>query len=150
MDEGLTVVRYIKELADRIHSIEGKLGNQTTAEVAVDAVLRRESADGYMAPATLNENSKRPYSSISTDAFQTPAPARGVAEWSSEPRPGQSYPRSAIHPGPPYSAGSLAPQLIGVPSAAATPSRAVPVPDGVPTDLAADQSREIDGAVFDR
>ncbi|OAA67354.1 c6 zinc finger domain containing protein [Niveomyces insectorum RCEF 264] len=107
---------YIKELADRINSIEGKLGNQSPSAGADNLDLlaggRRDSAEAYPGYA-LNENAKRPYTSISSETPQSsPANSRHAA-WASTPRavhPFQSPPTgSAAVTRTPYSAVSLAP-----------------------------------------
>ena len=75
---------YIKELADRIHHIEGKLGGGAvrdligmgSAEVAVFAGAQ---------PAMEANDRKRPYATISGDSI----PQLGT--WSAEPRPAQSF-----------------------------------------------------------
>ncbi|KAH8776429.1 hypothetical protein F5883DRAFT_410642 [Diaporthe sp. PMI_573] len=94
---------YIKELADRIHSIEGKLGGQAAAELAGElaALPRRELADTYAAAAAAHadESRKRPYAHISTENFSTPSPVRQTGP-PSESRPAFSQQAS-------YSANSL-------------------------------------------
>lgn len=93
---------YIKELADRIHSIEGKLGGQAAAELAGElaALPRRELADTYAAAAAhADESRKRPYAHISTENFSTPSPVRQTGP-PSESRPAFSQQAS-------YSANSL-------------------------------------------
>lgn len=59
---------YIKELADRINSIEGKLGT-AAADKLVDALAsatRRESSESNNAVASGEDHRKRPWSQIST------------------------------------------------------------------------------------
>lgn len=99
---------YIKELADRIHSIENKLENE--------GPLSQDDLDHLFVPdrprqnhvGSDDANRKRPFSSISGE-FTTPAPARQTP-WGSEQRSIQ--PSSAASDGyaAPFSTGSLAPQ----------------------------------------
>ncbi|KAF5009540.1 hypothetical protein FDECE_4252 [Fusarium decemcellulare] len=94
---------YIKELADRIHSIENKLES--------DGALSQDDIDRLFVPDRPRQsqgddsNRKRPFSSISTNDFTTPS---RQTPWGSEqriqPSPGASEP---YHP---YSTSSLAPQ----------------------------------------
>lgn len=100
--------RYIKELADRINSIEGKLGGSADL---LEGVSRRESAEAFASPLPIDDGRKRPFSSISNDTFPTPSPARHTG-WVPEHRPIQPYqpPPSRVTP---YSTNGLAPQPIG-------------------------------------
>ncbi|KAK4153067.1 glucose transport transcription regulator RGT1 [Chaetomidium leptoderma] len=61
---------YIKELADRINTIEGKLNTN------VDGLERRDSSEAFASPGLGDESRKRPFSSISGEGFQTPSPNR--------------------------------------------------------------------------
>jgi hypothetical protein len=100
--------RYIKELADRIHHIEGKLGG---AVEGLDAAARRESVDPYPSTIPADELSrKRPFSSISVDAI-APGPNRHAA-WATEHRPIQPYQIPTLRPE--YSVNGLAPRPIGL------------------------------------
>lgn len=96
---------YIKELADRIHSIEGKLGGQAAADALAGelaALPRRDLADSYAAAAAsaqVEESRKRPYAHISSENFSTPSPLRQSGP-PSEPRPAFSQQAS-------YSANNL-------------------------------------------
>ncbi|TLS23803.1 hypothetical protein PpBr36_08204 [Pyricularia pennisetigena] len=160
---------YIKELADRINSIEGKLGNQgLTASDILDFAggQRRESSEHQSPSAPLNDNSKRPFSSISTDPFSTPVPNKAPAAttWSSEPRPLQPYPpptTTAEGQGQKYaySANRLAPPLAPAPPPPEPPLLAPgPLPvsastgsDGIPAAIQQPEKlsvREIDDNVF--
>ncbi|KAF3761476.1 hypothetical protein M406DRAFT_333536 [Cryphonectria parasitica EP155] len=70
---------YIKELADRINSIEGKLGGQTAAEaLAGELVARGSIGETYSAFAQLEDSRKRPLSQISGGNIPTPTPNRPV------------------------------------------------------------------------
>lgn len=140
---------YIKELADRIHSIEGKLASEGGNVDALSELLaggRRDSADIF-SPGQPEENSrKRPYSSISTGEFDTPASSRQAA-WSAEPRPIQPI-QPFQPPKQPYSANGLAPQPLGKPDAE-TPSQPPAVMDGLSLDLNQnDPIRELDDGAF--
>ncbi|KAI1124722.1 hypothetical protein F5Y10DRAFT_22866 [Nemania abortiva] len=128
---------YIKELADRIHNIEGKLASEGNLD-ALSELLgggRRESSDIFSPSAEHDENGrKRPYSSISGADFGTPNPSRQGA-WNSEPRPIQPYQTPVNGPkGTPYSANGLAPQPLPRPDAD-TPSRTAASLDDMPIDL---------------
>ncbi|KAI1387995.1 uncharacterized protein F4822DRAFT_298852 [Hypoxylon trugodes] len=116
---------YIKELADRINSIEGKLASEG-GNVDLNELLngaRRESADMFGSPGQPEENGrKRPYSSISGGEFTTPTSSR-QATWSSEPRPIQPYqtPTGTGAYRAPYPVNGLAPQPLSKPDAVSTP-----------------------------
>ncbi|PNY28098.1 transcriptional regulatory protein [Tolypocladium capitatum] len=78
---------YIKELADRIHSIENKLeseGNLTQDDI--DKLFASERPRSHSQVAGEDPSRKRPFSSISAGDFSTPTTAR-QAPWGSEPRP---------------------------------------------------------------
>lgn len=78
---------YIKELADRINSIEGKLGSQAAADILSGEVAsRRELGESYTVAALGEDLRKRTFSQISNETFPTPTTNRHQA-WSSEPRP---------------------------------------------------------------
>ncbi|KAJ0109895.1 hypothetical protein J7T55_004445 [Diaporthe amygdali] len=93
------------ELADRIHSIEGKLGGQAAADALAGelaALPRRDLADSYAAAAAsaqVEESRKRPYAHISSENFSTPSPLRQSGP-PSESRPAFSQQAS-------YSANNL-------------------------------------------
>ncbi|KAI2780375.1 hypothetical protein F4815DRAFT_470015 [Daldinia loculata] len=142
---------YIKELADRIHHIEGKLASEGGNVDSLSELLngaRRESADLFGTPAQPEENSrKRPYSNMSGE-FTTPTNSR-QATWSSEPRPIQPYQTpSGNFRAPPYSANGLAPQPLSKPDAD-TPPRPAAVIDTTPLDLNHNgTTRELDESAF--
>ncbi|KAI1502100.1 hypothetical protein F5X99DRAFT_167706 [Biscogniauxia marginata] len=144
---------YIKELADRIHSIEGKLaseGGNVDSLTELFNGARRDSADIFTPSGQTDENSrKRPYSSISGADFSTPTTSR-QATWSSEPRPIQPYqtPGGGSLRGAPYSANGLAPQPLSKPEAG-TPSQPAAVMEPIPLDLNPNGAlREIDEDAF--
>ncbi|KAI0413152.1 hypothetical protein F5X98DRAFT_297466 [Xylaria grammica] len=128
---------YIKELADRIHHIEGKLANEGNIDALTELLGggRRESSDIFSPSADHDDSGrKRPYSSISGADFGTPNPSR-QGNWNSEPRPIQPYqtPTNGSK-GAPYSANGLAPQPL--PKADVdTPSRTAASLDEMPIDL---------------
>ncbi|OIW24817.1 hypothetical protein CONLIGDRAFT_69375 [Coniochaeta ligniaria NRRL 30616] len=99
---------YIKELADRINSIEGKLGGGADL---LESVSRRESAEAFSSPLPIDNGRKRPFSSISNDTFPAPSPARHTG-WVPDHRPIQPYLPSPNRDTS-YSANGLAPQPIG-------------------------------------
>ncbi|KAI0509670.1 hypothetical protein F5B22DRAFT_308881 [Xylaria bambusicola] len=128
---------YIKELADRIHNIEGKLASEGNLDSLSELLGggRRGSSDIF-SPSTEHEESsrKRPYSSISGADFGTPNPSR-QGHWSSDPRPIQPYqtpsngPKTAS-----YSTNGLPPRPLSKPDMD-TPSRTTASLDDVPMDL---------------
>ncbi|KAI2636775.1 hypothetical protein GGS21DRAFT_47697 [Xylaria nigripes] len=128
---------YIKELADRINHIEGKLANEGSLDALTEILGggRRESSDIFSPPAQPDESSrKRPYSSITGADFGTPNTSR-QGNWNSEPRPIQPYqtpPNGAK--GMPYSANELAPQPLTRPDTE-TSSRAAASLNEIPMDL---------------
>lgn len=138
---------YIKELADRIHHIEGKLGGQGARVEGLDLAggSARESADSLSQALHLDENRKRPIGSISGDNFSTPVHIKHAA-WGSEPRPIQPYQTPSDRSRPPYSVNSLAPQpLRGDGPAASQPTASM---DSLAVEFPTDHVREIDEAVF--
>ncbi|ATY65054.1 Fungal transcriptional regulatory [Cordyceps militaris] len=98
---------YIKELADRINSIESKLESDGgMPQDEIDKLFSAERQRGTNGTATVDDaNRKRPYSSISND-FSTSAPNR-QAPWGSEPR---SIPPEPAQSDTYYHNASLAPQ----------------------------------------
>ncbi|KUI69787.1 hypothetical protein VM1G_05075 [Cytospora mali] len=118
---------YIKELADRIHSIEGKLGGQTVAEALAGELAtlpRRDLGETYVASAQTDESRKRPFSHISSDNFSTPSPSRQPG-WPAEARPAFSQQAS-------YSANGLGLKpILPRESPSSTPSRPPNVDVGV-------------------
>lgn len=99
---------YIKELADRIHSIENKLEN--------DGGLSQDDLDHLFVPERARQNHvggddasrKRPFSSISGE-FTTPAPTRQTP-WGSEQRALQPSSTASDGYASAFNTGSLAPQ----------------------------------------
>ncbi|KAK6065200.1 hypothetical protein SCUP515_11346 [Seiridium cupressi] len=130
---------YIKELADRIHSIEGKLASEG-ANADLSELLngsRRDSGDLFQTGDTSNR--KRPYSSISGGDFGTPS---STGPFNSEPRPSQTY-------RPPYSLNGLAPTPIAAKPDTDTPSRPAAVMDAMGLDLDhIEQVHELDETIF--
>ncbi|OAA70546.1 Fungal transcriptional regulatory protein [Cordyceps fumosorosea ARSEF 2679] len=98
---------YIKELADRINSIESKLESDGgVSQDEIDKLFSSERHRGTNGTTSVDDASrKRPYSSISNE-FSTPAPNR-QAPWGSEPR---SLPPDSAHSNTYYHNSSLAPQ----------------------------------------
>lgn len=91
---------YIKELADRINSIEGKLGGQSVAEaLAGELTSRRNTGQEYAAPVQEEDTRKRGFSQMANNAYQPPASSRQPG-WATETR--------AAFPRPTYSANGLA------------------------------------------
>ncbi|KAI1088138.1 hypothetical protein F5B19DRAFT_27431 [Rostrohypoxylon terebratum] len=146
---------YIKELADRINHIEGKLASDggSVDRGNMDALTellngtRRDSMDMFSPTGQPEDNSrKRPYSSISGGEFTTPTSSR-QATWSSEPRPIQPYQTPSANFRTPYSANGLAPQILPKPdsTAASRPTTAV---DSTPLDLQNGSTRDLDEAAF--
>lgn len=140
---------YIKELADRINSIEGKLGASVVE--ALEAVARKSVTESLPSPQSATVR-KRTFSSFAGDGYPKPPPPppsiRGP--WHTEPIkapftawPGNKNPHEAVTPTvlpdgsliPPYPAA-------GIPDAA---------PDGVASDALQpnEPGREIDDVTFD-
>ncbi|KAI1134111.1 hypothetical protein F5Y05DRAFT_244598 [Hypoxylon sp. FL0543] len=133
---------YIKELADRIHHIEGKLASEGGN---VDNLPDME----YFSPSGQAEDNsrKRPYSSISGAEFATPTSTR-QGTWSSEPRQIQPYQTPSSNFRTPYNANGLAPQPLSKPDSgvASHPAAAI---DAVPLDPNQNGAvRELDGDAF--
>src|SRR6266699_2841579 len=126
---------YIKELADRIHSIEGKLGNQALRPEGPDS--RRDSGGAYSPTMQLNDNSKRPFSSISADALSAPV-ANRLSGWASDPRTAQPQPAAN------YLSDYASSRLSARPGEDAGSSRPVPVPDGFAPEAEGKQLRGIE------
>ncbi|AEO64339.1 uncharacterized protein THITE_2037048 [Thermothielavioides terrestris NRRL 8126] len=84
---------YIKELADRINTIEGKLNT------TVDGLDRRASAEAFATPGLGDESRKRPFASISGDGFAAPSPNRMPA-YASEHRQILPYVQPDFRPAP--------------------------------------------------
>jgi len=127
--------RYIKELAERIIFIEGKLGSQAATVDMQDNLL-----DGF-SPVVVNENAKRPFSSMSGDATQPPGTGREPG-WAPEERPSQQT--SPSHPA--YGRG----RLLAKRSDADPPERPADRIDGLPVELPLGPDREIDVAMLFR
>lgn len=152
---------YIKELADRINSIEGKLGNQSPSSAA-DALelLGRSGGDagdagnGY-ARYSLNENAKRPYASMSADTPDgSPANSNRHAAWATTtPRTSNLFQTpagsAAAASRTPYSAVSLAPQPQIDAETPNVLSRSLTDMERL-LPLADHESQELDDAVFSR
>ena len=137
------LLSYIKELADRIIFIEGKLGGQTLDPQMLDigGGARRTPVE-ELPSALLNDNSKRPFSSVSSDIFNTPIASRLVA-WASEQQPPQQSPPAPQS----YGRGRLLPKPseAELPEAPEAPVDAV---ESLPTGIKDDLHRGIDELTF--
>ncbi|KAK1251765.1 hypothetical protein MKX07_007244 [Trichoderma sp. CBMAI-0711] len=114
---------YIKELADRIHSIENKLESEgSLTQDEIDRLLTPGHHRPYNGLASSEEPvRKRPFSSISAGDFSTPAPPR-QAPWGPEPRPILPAPTASdSFSGPAYTNSSLAPQPSAIKADSAPP-----------------------------
>lgn len=99
---------YIKELADRIHSIENKLESEGAGALSQDDIDRLFVSDRPARQTTVPDDSrKRPFSSISTGDFTTPS---RQTPWGSEHRPMQPGSGASDGFGGTFSTESLAPQ----------------------------------------
>ncbi|KAK8034667.1 hypothetical protein PG993_009662, partial [Apiospora rasikravindrae] len=144
---------YIKELADRINHIEGKLnsegnhGDTTLSELLVSA--RRESSDIFPGGAAQSDEAtrKRPYSSISGAEFGTPASSRQPT-WSTEPRPIQPYGTPSERTRPNYSANGLAPTPIASKTEGDGPPQPSNVLDGMIDLNGITSGREVDEGTY--
>lgn len=116
--------RYIKELADRIHSIENKL--ESEGALSQDDLDRLFAADRPRASSNEDANRKRPFSAISTGEFSSPQQGRQTP-WGSQPRPIQPSGATTDSYGAPYTESTLAPQPAEF-KADSTPSKPPPVP----------------------
>lgn len=125
----IAVHRYIKELADRINSIEGKLASEGGSVDSLHELLggsRRESADVCSPSTSVDDASrKRPFSSMSGGDWESPLTSRQSA-WSLEGRSTQPEQDLKL-----YSADGLAPQ----PLTKAEPSPPSPMMDALSLDL---------------
>ncbi|OHW95997.1 C6 finger domain-containing protein [Colletotrichum incanum] len=141
---------YIKELADRINSIEGKLEIQSES-LPPDSMVHWTSA-----AASLNSTSgpgedasrKRPFSSISSADLSTPAPQRH-ATWGTEHRPLQpmATPSDRFQSSP-FTTNGLAPQPMPIKNDMQPRPPVAPM-DGSVTDMPdIDQARDVDDEVF--
>ncbi|KAI0395255.1 hypothetical protein F5Y17DRAFT_457154 [Xylariaceae sp. FL0594] len=122
---------YIKELADRIHHIEGKLASEGSLEVPTELLGggRREFSDIFASSGQQEESRKRPYSSMSGGDYGSPHTARPT-HWPLEPRPIQPYHAPSSEPkGSPYSANGLAPQPLAKSDTDAPSRRATSLED---------------------
>ncbi|KXH46813.1 hypothetical protein CSIM01_06878 [Colletotrichum simmondsii] len=143
---------YIKELADRINSIEGKL------EIQSESLPPESMVNWTSAAAMLNSMSgpgedtsrKRPFSSISSTDISTPVPQRQVA-WGTEPRPLQpiTTPSDRYQPSP-FATNGLAPQPMALPiKNDMQPRPPIASMDGPVADMPdIDQARDVDEEVF--
>ncbi|KAK2592265.1 Glucose-responsive transcription factor [Conoideocrella luteorostrata] len=105
---------YIKELADRIHSIENKLESDgNLSQDDIDKLFATDRSRHSNGPE--DSTRKRPFSSISTGEFTTPNSVR-QAPWGSEPRSVQLTSAAAETFGQDYNNNntSLAPQPTAV------------------------------------
>ncbi|KAI1451541.1 hypothetical protein F4805DRAFT_451072 [Annulohypoxylon moriforme] len=149
---------YIKELADRINHIEGKLasdGGNSVDRSNMDTLTellngaRRDSMDVFSPTGQPDDNNrKRPYSSISGGEFATPNSSR-QGTWSSEPRPIQPYQTpSGSFSKTSYSANGLAPQPLSKPDSTVA-SRPATAGENMSVDLNQNGStRELDETAF--
>ncbi|KAL7938716.1 hypothetical protein V8C35DRAFT_288967 [Trichoderma chlorosporum] len=131
---------YIKELADRIHSIENKLESEgSLTQDEIDRLLTPGSHRAYNGLAPPEEQGrKRPFSSISATDFNATAPAR-QAPWGPDQRPIMPAPASADgFTGPTYANTSLAP-----PSSAIKADSALPKPPVAPMDSQVVEAEEV-------
>ena len=148
--------RYIKELADRINTIEGRLSTN------VEGAERRPSSESFVSPGLVDDNRKRPFSTISGEGFQTPSPNRLSSTFNSEHRPILPYVEPDFRPQMPgnstdhalkttaplpYPASTNDMSLQGQPDMMATMAQ-VSLPQG--SSHQADQLPEIDDVVFNR
>ncbi|KAK3349289.1 hypothetical protein B0T25DRAFT_457525 [Lasiosphaeria hispida] len=98
---------YIKELADRINTIEGKLGGGAEG---LENAVQRVPNEAFSSPMPGDDSRKRPFSSISNEGFPTPTSTTSrVAAWATEHRPIRPYiPDHRLS----YTVNDLAPKLI--------------------------------------
>ncbi|OAA50617.1 C6 finger domain-containing protein [Metarhizium rileyi] len=124
---------YIKELADRIHSIENKLDSE--GNLSQDDIDKLFATDRSRHSNGLEDSTrKRPFSSLSTGDFTTPTTIR-QAPWGSEPRSIQAAPGQGEGFDQEYNNSSLAPQPTPIksdenPTRQPAASEDVPMVDG--------------------
>ncbi|KAH6842787.1 hypothetical protein B0I37DRAFT_203708 [Chaetomium sp. MPI-CAGE-AT-0009] len=92
---------YIKELADRINTIEGRLSTN------VEGAERRPSSESFISPGLGDDSLKRPFSGISGEGFQTPSPNRLSGTFNSKHRPILSCHPSQFRPQMPENSTDL-------------------------------------------
>ena len=100
---------YIKELADRIHSIENKLDSEGGLSHEDLSTLFGDRS--RLSNAGEDSSKKRPYSSISGGEFESPA-AQRQSPWASDHRPIQPATAQQDQPTTPYTNAMLAPQPV--------------------------------------
>ncbi|KAK2013873.1 hypothetical protein LZ32DRAFT_529648 [Colletotrichum eremochloae] len=141
---------YIKELADRINSIEGKLEIQSESlppDIMGHWTSAAASLNSTPGPAE-DASRKRPFSSISSTDLSTPAPQR-QATWGTEHRPLQpmTTPSDRFQSSP-FTANGLAPQPMPIKNDMPPRPPVAPM-DGPVTDMPdIDQARDVDDEVF--
>lgn len=145
------LISYIKELADRIHSIENKLESEgSLTQDDIDRLFAPDRPRAYnnLVSTAEDSNRKRPFSSISSGDFGTPAPAR-QAPWGSEPRPIQpATTPSETYAAPTYANSALAPQPLAV-KPDDSPSKDVTVTEDDPMSDVEDVPEIDDGAFLE-
>lgn len=152
--------RYIKELADRINTIEGKLN---TSVEGPDTMARRASSEAFASPGIGDESRKRPFSSISGDGFHTPSPSRISAGYTTDHRPILPYVQPDFRPPNSGNPNELAMKPVtlmpfpGGANEAGLQAQPEPIMDGMSqnglpqgSSHQTDQLPEIEDAIFDR
>ncbi|QUC23724.1 uncharacterized protein UV8b_07965 [Ustilaginoidea virens] len=131
---------YIKELADRIHSIENKL--ESEGNLSQDDLDKLFSTDRSRHSNGLEDSTrKRPFSSISTGGDLTTHNGIRQAPWGSDPRSAPTAPTAADASAHEYTSNSsLAPQpspvrLDDLPTKPASEAADVSVADGDVADI---------------
>lgn len=84
---------YIKELADRINTIEGKLNTSVPGD-SIDDSGRRSSSEAFASPGLGDDSRKRPFSNISGDSFTPTTDPNQISGYATEHRQILPY----VHP----------------------------------------------------
>lgn len=103
----LTCQRYIKELADRIHSIENKLDSE--GGLSHEDISTLFGDRSRVNNAGDESSRKRPYSSISGGEFESPV-AQRQSPWTPDSRPIQPATAQLEQASAAYASSTLAPQ----------------------------------------
>ncbi|KAG8423896.1 Glucose-responsive transcription factor [Metarhizium acridum] len=129
---------YIKELADRIHSIENKL--ESEGNLSQDDIDKLFATDRSRHINGLEDSTrKRPFSSISTGDYTTPTTVR-QAPWGSEARSAQPASGQGEGLSQEYSNSSLAPQPTPI-----KPDETPTKPHAAPADVPMVDGEEVPG-----
>ncbi|KAK4162868.1 glucose transport transcription regulator RGT1 [Cladorrhinum sp. PSN259] len=149
---------YIKELADRINTIEGKLNTSTSGD-SIDDQGRRSSSEAFASPGLGDDNRKRPFSNISGDIYPSNATPNQISTYTTENRDSPLNYKSVITDNPnDIALRPIAPMPpFGIPNHVNLHTQPDPIMDGIPqsgipqaASHQPDQLPEIEDDVFNR